>query len=151
MSEFRQHYTQLDEAIDDIRGVLQRSTPNGALDGLSVDEDTLEHARLVLHEWLVNLIQHAVFQGKRPYVEVTLEFANRHVSCCVIDNSEGFDLQAQLELQEAASPPFPERGMGLRFIDACTRKVTYQTRADGLQQFSCIIPSNAQPWVNILS
>jgi anti-sigma regulatory factor (Ser/Thr protein kinase) len=149
MITFRKRYTSLTEAINDLRGVLQRSSTPDVLADVTLPDDVLEYTRLVAHEWLVNLVQHATFKQTPPMIDVQLHFTRRHVSCEIKDNSDGFDMERQLEAQEEAPPPLPEGGMGLRIIRACTREMSYTTDADGLQHFSCIIPSDSQPWVNI--
>jgi len=151
MPAFVRTYTDLDAAIDDIRCVLQRTSGSSSVaPPASVSDDVLEYTRMVLHEWLANLVQHASFAAADPWVEVHVEFSDRHVFCAITDNSCGFDLTRQLDLQEQAPSPFPERGMGLRIIRACTETVSYAPRDDGLQHFNCTIPIHSQPWMNTL-
>lgn len=149
MIRVKRRYTCLDEAIDDMRALLCTSDES-PLPDVSLSDEILEYVRIVIHEWVVNLIQHAEFRGATPTVEMEFQFENRHVSCVVKDNSEGFDLEHQLSVQQQTPPPFPERGMGLRIIHACTREMSYRSGADGWQHFSCIIPARSQPWVDTL-
>lgn len=149
MSEFRKEYTDLDRALDEIPSALEewldtQKNPRPT-------EDTVYHARLVLHEWIANLHQHADFEEEPPTVEIHLVSVDRHIDCSVTDNSEGFDLETHLptkpkELVEV----LPDRGMGLRIINACTKSVSYSPTDDGHHRFEFFIPSDHEPWLSML-
>jgi serine/threonine-protein kinase RsbW len=110
----------------------------------------LHHARLVLHEWLANLVQHADFQERTPDVLIRLRPEENKVHGIVVDNSEGFPLERRLETQTTNALPFPERAMGLRFIDACTDSISYDRTEDGRYQFEFSISIDHTPWLSNL-
>lgn len=110
----------------------------------------LHHARLVLHEWIANLVQHADFQERTPEVLIRVEPDKNKVHGTVVDNSEGFPFEHRLETQTTNALPFPERAMGLRFIDACTDSVSYGRTDDGRYQFEFSISIDHTPWLSNL-
>ena len=112
--------------------------------------DMLRHARLVLHEWLANLVQHADFQERTPEVAIRVQPAHDKVRCIVVDNSEGFEFEHRLETQTTNALPFPERAMGLRFIDACTDSFSYRRTEGGRYQFEFSISTDHTPWLSNL-
>jgi len=114
------------------------------------DADPLHHARLVLHEWLANLVQHADFQERTPDVVIRVQPKANKVYGVVVDNSEGFSFERRLETQTTNALPFPERAMGLRFIDACTDSVSYGRTDDGRYQFEFSISTDHTPWLSNL-
>ena len=141
-------YTDLDHALDELRTVLQDWSAQQ--DPAPLEDETLRYTQLVLHEWIANLLQHADFNDRTPSVQIRLETENRHVSCTVIDNSEGFDFDEQLPSQEEAMADLPERGMGLRIINACTDKVSYTATDSGRHRFAFSIPADHDPWLSML-
>jgi serine/threonine-protein kinase RsbW len=130
----------------------QAEDPSRAADASESGEggQALRYAQLVLHEWLANLMQHADFRGRTPYVEVHICADETHIFCAVVDNSDGFDLAAHLDAQRSAAQALPERGMGLRIISACTDDFTYHTADDGKQRFEFSIPADHDPWLSML-
>ena len=176
MNAITQQYNNLDRAINEVRLLLEErleqqegaaawddgdestdgkpagSSPNDAPpDGEPTEEgQALRYAQLVLHEWLANLMQHADFSGRPPNVEVHIRADETHIFCAVSDNSDGFDLAAHLDAQRSAAQALPERGMGLRIINACTDDFVYRTTDDGHQRFEFSIPSDHDPWLSML-
>lgn len=149
MSGFRKEYTDLDRALNELPTVLENWTDGQA--NPCPSEETVHHARLVLHEWIANLHQHAEFNDCIPTVEVRLTSVDRHISCSVTDNSEGFDLEKHLPKQrQEVAEVLPERGMGLRIISACTDSVSYTPTEDGHHRFEFFIPSDHEPWLSML-
>ncbi len=114
------------------------------------DTPPLHHARLVLHEWLANLVQHADFQERTPDVLIRVQPEENKVCGVVVDNSDGFPFERRLETQTTSALPFPERAMGLRFIDACTDSVSYSRTDDGRYQFKFSISTDHTPWLSNL-
>jgi serine/threonine-protein kinase RsbW len=106
--------------------------------------------QVVLHEWIANLIQHADFNETRPHVDIFIRADERHIFCSVTDNSRGFDLQSQLAKQRNQARALPERGMGLRFISACTAEITYSSTERGRYRFEFSIPVDHDPWLSML-
>lgn len=180
MNAITKQYHNLDRAIDEVRLLLEtwleQQEGTASMDDLqdgrvgepsdgrprgdeSSDESAdapaeggqaLRYAQLVLHEWLANLLQHADFRDRTPYVEVQIRADETHIFCAVVDNSDGFDLAAHLDAQRSAAQALPERGMGLRIISACTDDFTYRTTDDGHQRFEFSIPADHDPWLSML-
>ncbi|MCS7081739.1 MAG: ATP-binding protein [Bacteroidetes bacterium] len=100
-------------------------------DGLMrvLGEEGLLKLRLIVHEWVANLVEHAVFNGKGP--EIVLEFETtepRGVCCRIYDNSLGFDWDRCAQQSAALDDLEAERGRGLAFIQALSKRVLYQSR-----------------------
>lgn len=149
MSVLARKYTDLDRALDEVRILLQQWS-NGLDDGSAPHPETLRYTQLVLHEWIANLLQHAHFGPRTPTVQIRLASENRHVTCVVIDNSEGFELEERLPSQDDTMENLPERGMGLRIINACTEQLSYTSTDAGLHRFEFSIPADHDPWLSML-
>ena len=149
MSVLAKEYTDLDRALDEVRAVLEEwstrqeepSHPNA---------ETIRYTQLVLHEWIANLLQHANFGDRTPSLHIRLSTKNRHVTCTVTDNSEGFDLTERLPSEEETMEDLPERGMGRRIINACTDGLSYTSTETGLHRFEFSIPADHDPWLSML-
>jgi len=149
MSVLAKEYSDLDHALDDVRAMLQEWRTG--LDEPSVPSpETTRYAQLVLHEWIANLLQHADFADRAPQLRIRLRAENRHVRCCIIDNSEGFDLADRLPTRDEELEDLPERGMGLRIIDACTDDLSYTSTAASRHRFEFSIPADHDPWLSML-
>ena len=100
-----------------------------------VDADGVEVLRLVLHEWMANLVQHAVFPGA---VEIALDVARESggALCVIEDSSAGFDLLAQIDQQRSVldGPGPSERGRGLLMLVTCTEDLSFVPAVDGARQ-----------------
>ena len=149
MSVLAKEYTDLDRALDEVRSVLDEWS-NKQEETSVLSDETVHYTQLVLHEWIANLLQHADFHDRTPKVQIQLKTQNRHVSCSVIDNSEGFNLAEQLPSQEEAMDDLPERGMGLRIINACTDRLSYTSIESGRHRFEFSIPADHDPWLSML-
>lgn len=152
MCAFSKEYTDLNQALDELRSVLSRWVEDHS-EGPS--PEAARYAQLVLHEWIANLLQHGDFSDREPTVKIHLTAEERHVSCSVIDNSKGFDLDAHLPTQhlsmsEGEPDALPERGMGLRIINACTDSLSYSSTEAGRQRFDFFIPADHEPWLSML-
>ncbi len=146
MSVLAQEYTDLDRALNEVRSALEE----WSIEQEEASDETVQYTQLVLHEWIANLLQHADFHDRSPSVYIQLTTENRHITCEVTDNSEGFDLAEQLPSQEEAMEDLPERGMGLRIIDACTDRLSYTTIESGRHRFEFSIPADHDPWLSTL-
>lgn len=152
MCAFIREYTDLNRALDELRSGLS-GWADGKNDGPS--PEAVRYAQLVLHEWIANLLQHGDFSDREPTIKIQVTSEDRHVSCAVLDNSEGFDLDAHLPTQrlsmsEGEADTLPERGMGLRIINACTDSLSYSSTEAGLQRFEFFIPADHEPWLSML-
>jgi len=149
MSVLAKEYTDLDRALDEVRSTLEQwssqleppSAPN---------PETVRYTQLVLHEWIANLLQHANFNGRTPTIEIRLANENKEIACAVTDNSEGFDLSERLPSRDEKMDNLPERGMGLRIINACTERLSYTSTESGLHRFEFSIPADHDPWLSML-
>jgi len=148
MTAFTKTYTDLDRAIDEIRS-LSDDWPAAQHNG-HLDEETIHCVCLVLHEWIANLHQHAQFSDSPATVEIQLSCQDRQVSCSVVDNSEGFEIEAHLPSEDDDLESLPERGMGLRMIKSCADDLSYTPTEEGLHCFEFVIPPDHDPWLNTL-
>lgn len=149
MSAFSKEYTDLDHALDEVPPILKQWSERHQ-EGSTPDPETVRYTQLVLHEWIANLLQHADFQERTPTIRIQLDSKDRRVLCVVTDNSEGFDLHRKLPSQDDAMEELPERGMGLRIINACTDGLSYQSTKSGRYRFEFSIPADHDPWVSML-
>ena len=103
--------------------------------------------RLAVHEWIANLVQHAVFVEGTPEICLHVEAQQDLVDVAVEDTSSGFDLLGQLEEQHMLlSGPAPsERGRGLLMLITCTEALNYRPAGEGRQRLSFCLrnPSEA--------
>lgn len=146
MSTFTGEYTDLERALEDVRTTLADWADAGASGDPSAE--TIRHARVVLQEWLANLLEHGHFADRTPTVEVQLRSTNQDLHCVVVDNSEGFDLETVLPPSDEPIDGLPERGMGLRIMDACTDSLSYTAREDGRHRLAFSIPADHDPWLS---
>ena len=116
----------LDGAMDDLHARLDGWEAAGVFEGC-LGEFGRHVLRLALHEWVGNLVQHAAFGRRQPYVAVGVACAADGVRCTVEDNSDGFDFHRQLSHQEGVvnAPEPSERGRGLLMLIACTEELAY--------------------------
>jgi serine/threonine-protein kinase RsbW len=149
MSVLAREYSDLNHALDDVRAMLQEWCRQ--FDEASAPRpETIRYTQLVLHEWIANLLQHADFEDRCPNVRIRLRAENRHVNCSVIDNSEGFDLADRVPSRDEELENLPERGMGLRIINACTDELSYTSTNTGRHRFEFSIPADHDPWLSML-
>jgi serine/threonine-protein kinase RsbW len=149
MSVLATEFSDLDRALDEVRSVLHEWTAD--LDEPAApNSETIRYTQLVLHEWIANLLQHADFENRAPTIEIRLTAENRHITCSIIDNSNGFDLEEQLPAREETMEELPERGMGLRIINACTDELSYTPTETGHYCFKFSIPADHDPWLSML-
>jgi len=146
MSILAREYTDLVRALEDVRATLTDWADAPSCDDPSAE--TIRHARVVLQEWLANLSEHGHFANRTPTVEVRIRSANQDVHCVVLDNSEGFDLETVLPPSSEPIDGLPERGMGLRIMDACTESLSYTAREDGRHRLAFSIPADHDPWLS---
>ena len=126
--------TRLDEAIDEVHALLDVWTARGTLEP-ALDDDGATVLRLAVHEWVANLVQHAVFPDAVEVV-VAIEVHGDAVQCAIEDTSAGFDFAGQIERQAALldAPAPSERGRGLLMLITCTEDLEFQPAAKGEHQ-----------------
>lgn len=93
-------------------------------------ESTWCYVRVVLHEWVANLVQHADFFERMPSMVVAVWRCDQGLCGFVRDNSSGFDLDDHLQGSLEDIPlRMPERGMGLLMLHDTAHLVTYTRNA----------------------
>jgi len=97
------------------------------------EKDTLCRAKLAVHEWVANLVQHAQF-GARPEIWIEVRPHHEAIECVIEDNSHGFDFAAELDSRQGILEAFPERGMGLLLLQACAENLSYARNSVGNQR-----------------
>jgi serine/threonine-protein kinase RsbW len=149
MNGITHRYDNLEEALDTVRALLERWSSGHEM-AVRPSPDAVRHAQLVLHEWIANLIQHANFEGRAPQLVLHLRAHHTYLDGTLTDNSHGFDLDGQLERQHEMATSMPDRGMGLRIIDACTEAFDYRQTEQGLYTFTFRISADLSPWLSTL-
>lgn len=150
MDAITRRFSDLDLALDDMHTLFEEWITEATDAADKAAAHALHHTRLVLHEWLANLVQHADFQERSPEICIRVRPTPDKIHCIVVDNSNGFEFEHQLKVQTTSALPFPERAMGLRFIDACTESFSYHRTDSGLHQFEFSISTDHTPWLNNL-
>lgn len=101
---------------------------------LGGDEGLIDVAKLVVHEWVANLIQHADFGKRHTVINVRALPEKAGLRYAIEDNSAGFDLIGYLGSVDGTSEPLPARGMGLLMINACCDEISYRRVMPGRNQ-----------------
>ena len=148
MDSLSHRFSDPDTLIDRVHSIFDDWERNGTLPSW-LDDDTMHRLKLAIHEWLANLVQHADFKDRRPDISITVQPANEGVECSIEDNSEGFDLNGQLTARPDVVHAFPERGMGLLMIKACTHRLSYEELDSKRHRLAFIVSSDHDPWLNI--
>lgn len=142
-------WADADPSVSDADGAANPPAPGSDTPLLYPPRRTRHYVQLVMHEWLANLVRHAAF-SEPPRVSVRVLLNQATAQCEVTDNSRGFDLSSVLADMQTDPAPFPESGMGLRIIDACTTTLSYR-RVSGLHHcFTASVPYDHDPWMNVL-
>ncbi len=150
MTVLAREYTDLDHALDEVRVVLEERAAEQEEEVPALNDETVRYAQLVLHEWIANLLQHANFRGRSPTLQIHLLTEGRRIACTVVDNSEGFDLAEHIPVEKEPPDELPERGMGLRIIDACTDRLSYISTESGRYRLEFSIPADHDPWLSTI-
>ncbi|MEX0822313.1 MAG: ATP-binding protein [Rhodothermales bacterium] len=141
-------FSDPDTLIDRAHSVFSSLEEDDDLPGW-LNEKTMHRLKLAVHEWLANLVQHANFGDRRPDVSVTVRPGRDGVECVIEDNSEGFDLNGHLDTKTDVLDAYPERGMGLLMIKACTEGLSYTDLGDQRHRLTFVVSSEQDPWLNI--
>lgn len=133
MTSERHRFNDLGSMIDEVHALFD-TWENGGTRGCIGDlTERMYRAKLAVHEWLANLVQHAQFP-EHPEIVLEVRHEDSELECVIEDNSEGFDLAEQLQTRRQIADAFPERGMGLLILHACTYDLTYSRKDDGRQR-----------------
>lgn len=145
MERVRYQFTDLGQLPDQLFACLSQwaeaASGNGEADEEAVLEPLLQ-AQVALYEWMANLVQHASFGDRRPFVQLDLEMARTGVGCVVEDNSDGFDIASALARRRDELNPMPERGMGLLLLYSTARNVRYDCLGPHRYRLSFWIPTH---------
>lgn len=130
------HFEEVEDALEEVHNLFSHwmTEKNG------FDESQLYRTRLVLHEWLANLAQHADFQNRAPDISVCIQPEGNNLRCVIEDNSRGFNLDRHW-MRPSAFDTLPERGMGLHIIKACTAKLDYARLGGGRHRLEFVVPA----------
>ncbi len=141
-------YSDLEDVVDRVHALFVRWEREGTFQP-PLDVAALHQLKLAVHEWLSNLIQHADFDDREPMLSLAFARNRENVWCAIDDNSQGFDLNAQLNARSEILEKFPERGMGLLMIKACTKKLSYRQLNDSINRLEFVVCAEQDPWLNI--
>ncbi|MDX1429353.1 MAG: ATP-binding protein [Rhodothermales bacterium] len=147
MESVKQRFTDLGTVIDGIHSLFDQLQPDELHPAL--DETAILQAKLAVHEWTANLVQHADFGGRIPQIVVDVWTESDQIRCTVEDNSNGFDLEGQLMEKRNGLPSVPERGMGLLMLEACTSDLRYEKTEGGHCRLQFIVNAGQDPCLNI--
>lgn len=137
----REHtFHDIDHVIDEVHDLFDGWVRESTSDG-TVEKYGLLIMKLAVHEWIANLVQHAVFEVDPPTIRLAISLRDSGLHCLVEDNSEGFDFQSQIKEQtQLLNKPVPsERGRGLLMMLACTEDFVYETNSEGLQHLEFVV------------
>ncbi|MDX1438284.1 MAG: ATP-binding protein [Rubricoccaceae bacterium] len=137
----REHrFIHLDSVIDDVHSLFEEWIESRVYAN-TLDEFGLLVLKLAVHEWVANLVQHAIFSKESTEIILRVYDDSQTLRCIVEDNSEGFDFRSQIDAQTDAlgEPESTERGRGLLMLIACTEDISYETADSGLQRLEFTI------------
>ncbi len=126
MTCVQSRFSNLDTIIAEVHPLLEAWSHDAALP-LATEDIRLHRMKLVIHEWIANLVQHADFENRTPLIDLTLALDEQDVHCIIEDNSNGFDFGQQLTTQRAklADEMMAERGRGLLIMLNGTDNLRY--------------------------
>jgi serine/threonine-protein kinase RsbW len=148
MDHLTHRFSDSDSLIDRVHSIFDEWERNQSLPSW-LDERTMHLLKLAIHEWLANLVQHADFCGRRPDISITVHPHTEGVHCAIEDNSDGFDLNGRLTARPDVMDAFPDRGMGLLMIKACTSRLSYHELSNSRHRLEFTVASDHDPWLNI--
>jgi anti-sigma regulatory factor (Ser/Thr protein kinase) len=124
---YERHFSDLGAALDEVQmhfwQKIEAPSTNGSADAFC-------RLQLAVHEWIGNLVRHAHFGKRQPDLHVRIWEQESRLRCVVEDNSDGFDLDTQVEVQRqvlAQTRRLPDDGMGLLLLKAGTDHAEYDT------------------------
>ena len=127
-------FTDFDRTIDQLHELMDGWAEAGIFSDV-LGEEGMHVFRLVVHEWVANLLQHATYAQERKLV-LTVWQDGDALRCSVEDTSLGFDMLGQVEHQrDVLDAPAPsERGRGLLMLVTCAEDLEFRMAADGVRQ-----------------
>ena len=147
MVTVKQRFTALESMIEELHALFD--VWPGESEPLGIDGDVFDRAKLAIHEWIANLVQHADFGQHPPEIVLELWHEDAGVHVVIEDNSEGFDLEERLAECEENLDKYPERGMGLMMVQACAADWSYGAIDQEKNRLKFSVESGDDPWLNI--
>ncbi len=148
MDTVQHRFTDLDVVVDHLHNLFDQWTANGFFPSL-LEPEMIHRVRLAVHEWIANLVQHGDFQDRVPEIRINVQPNGQSIYCVIEDNSDGFDLNMNLQIREAMIERLPDRGMGLLMLRACTKNLTYRRTKAGFFRLSFTVSADQEPWLQI--
>lgn len=148
MESVKQRFRNLNTIVDDVHSLFERWANINHFEPM-LDVDTVYRSKLVTHEWIANLVQHAKFADDDIDVTIDIWRESDRLMCVVEDNSEGFDLMSKTANARNSLDRLPERGMGLLMLRACTEDLSYERTPNSRNRLKFSIPSGQEPWLDI--
>jgi serine/threonine-protein kinase RsbW len=142
------YFDDFTSVVDEVHGLFDAWESDGMFQP-PLDVPALHQMKLAVHEWLSNLIQHADFASRNPAIALQVRRNGEGVHCAIEDNSLGFDLDGRLSARSEILERFPERGMGLLMIKACTRDLRYTQLSEACHRLEFCVSAEHDPWLNI--
>ena len=143
-----QYFRNLDTVIDDVHVLFDNwESQHDASSTFSLD--TLNVAKLAVHEWVANILQHADFKDRCPELGLKIVSSADRLHCTIEDNSEGFDVDGYYETHQSISVVLPDRGMGLLLLRSCTEELRYERLNNGKQQLKFYVTASEDSYLEI--
>ena len=142
------YFRDLDTIIDDVHGLFDVMEQQ-LLESPTLPLEALHTAKMAIHEWVANIVQHSDFDSNDPEIGVCLSQKGERLYCLVEDNSKGFDLNGYLDNHEGITTVLPDRGMGLLLLKACTDELCYKSLQNGKNQLEFYITDKEDTFLEI--
>ncbi len=148
MEAYIHHFESFDTLIEEVHDLFDTWESGNKLP-FDYDLGVLYMLKLAVHEWIANMVQHAVFSTPSPKVTLKIRKDEDRLFCSISDNSNGFDLAAYYDSLPTSLKVFPERGTGLLILRSCTENLSYTPLEDGTFCLSFLVSANQDPWLSI--
>lgn len=148
MESVRHRFRDLSTAVDDARSAIDASMSLFSSNGLVAD--SVEIAKIVAHEWIANLVRHGSFARRTPDIVLDVWAEGAQIVCVIEDNSDGFDLESELDKSRRGLGHAPERGMGLVMVSEFTEELKYEQLASAHNRVRWSISADANPYLDLV-
>ena len=142
------YFRNFETVIDDVHRLFDALENEFTSSGI-LPIDLLHTAKMAVHEWIANVVQHSKFNGKAPEIGICLAPRGERLYCLIEDNSIGFDLQGYLDSHEGITTVLPDRGMGLLLLKACSEELCYRPLPNGKNQLEFYITDQEDSFIEI--
>ena len=86
------YFRNLDTIIDDVHGLFD-TLEQQLVESPTLALEALHTAKMAVHEWVANIVQHSDFSEKEPEIGVCLSQRDERLYCMIEDNSVGFEFE----------------------------------------------------------